>query len=118
VDIPNWMEGDSLISTKNGIDSLRPIFSVYAGELGPTSKWRKLAASDPPFYSLGGVNVIVAQRFYTLHLENSETAIRDIEGHTAPIKEEDLPSVADITRLIINHLEDRGYDVSSLKPGK
>ena len=116
VDIPEWMEGHSLIASTNEDNGLHPIFSVNSGKLGPLiNGWRKIEAKKPPFYSLGEVAVIVGQRWYNLELESMKFSMKDIEGHTNPVNEQLLPSPTDIRRLIINHLQGRGYDISSLE---
>ena len=112
---PDWMKGRSLISSS--LDSLHPILSVRRRP-GATVKRGRLFEIDaektpPPFYSLGMVRVIVCHKSFRLSLRNRVMHVSSIEDHTSPCPEAELPDPAEVERLILSHLAQNGYDVSS-----
>ena len=114
---PAWMGGQSLLSMK--VDPHRFIFAAgrkdYKMEKMPGGRRAAEGAVAPPFYSLGTVYVTFCQRQYALNLESETLTVYDIEGHTAPCPEADLPDPQDVGQMIIDHLAGNGYDVSSLE---
>ncbi len=117
IDQPEWMGGMSLLSSD--LESRRFIFTAARkqGAVRPTPRGRELDAhkTGPPFYSIGSVGVFFCQKFYELILEEGILAISEMEGHTAPCNEEDLPDPLEIGRVIIDHLAGNGFDTSSIK---
>jgi hypothetical protein len=115
---PQWMGGVSLLSSK--VEDRNYIFTTTRESGLITKKGigsRKLDAHKvkPPFYSLGSVGVFYHQKLYKLLLKKCVLTISDIEGHTAPCGEEELPDPQEIGRMIIDHLKENGYDTSSIK---
>ena len=115
VNIPDWMKGRSLISSP--LDSLHPILSVRRRP-GATVKCGRLfeidaAKTPPPFYSLGMVRAIICHKSFRLSLRNRVMEVSSIEGHTVPCPETELPDPAEVEQLILSHLAQVGYDVSS-----
>ena len=117
IEQPAWMGGMSLLSSD--VESPRYILSTTRKhglitnlKHGPQLDLRK---NLPPFYSIGSVGVFYHQKYYKLILEESILAISDIEGHTAPCSESELPDPQEIGQMIIDHLEENGFDTSSIK---
>jgi hypothetical protein len=77
--------------------------------------WRRATDYNPPFFSLGTANIVVGDRWYGLNVENNSMAISRIEGHTRPYPAEELPSPSKAKEMIVDHLIDCGYDVTSLR---
>jgi hypothetical protein len=71
--------------------------------------------TGPPFHSLGSVSAIFRQRSFELNLGSGTLEISDIESHTSPSPEDEIPDPSTIGRLIVDHLRECDYDVSSLK---
>ncbi len=114
VEVPDWMDGDSLLSGES--NTLRPIIISHLGDLGPNvHEWKQVANPKAPFYSLGEVSVVIGHKWYCLSLYDGVMVSRYVEGHTAPLEENELPSEAEVKDFIIDHLKNSGYDVSSLQ---
>ena len=112
VEIPEWMAGESLLSTE--LDPLRPLVQVrrVPSEQGPTG--RVVAWSRPPFYSLGSVGVVYCQWWYRLGLPWANFSKGVVESHTAPCNPSRRPQDAEVRRFLVDHLRENDYDVSSL----
>jgi arylsulfatase A-like enzyme len=111
--IPEWMAGASLLASEP--DRLRPIISIGAKEETELRDgWFEMRDSRPPFYSLRYVNIAVCQRSFSLDLRTNAMTVSELSGHSAPCAESELPEPAEARRLIVEHLRENGYDVSSL----
>ena len=116
---PDWMEGASLLAGE--VESGRFIFTVDR-KMGDTRKktsggnWimdpRK---TGPPFYSLGSVGIFYRQKLFNLVLEDSRLEISTVAGHTFPATPAEIPSPEVIEQLLVDHLTESGYNVSSLE---
>ncbi|OEU81202.1 MAG: hypothetical protein BA873_16085 [Desulfobulbaceae bacterium C00003063] len=114
---PDWMEGQSLISSE--VDPNRFIVSVdckldarvYDGRFWSMGNNKV----GPPFYSLGTVGVIYYHKFYQLDLESGSMTVSYIKDHTSPCNDTDAPDPVKIGEFIINHLSENGYDTSAIK---
>jgi arylsulfatase A-like enzyme len=114
IEPPNWMAGQTLIRSRAA--KLRPIITVSnAPKTGQKGQHWQKSHSPPPFYSLGTVYTIVCQRIFRLDLASDEFVTSDVNGHTAPCGQDDIPNSASVRRDIMSHLRDNGYDVSSLQ---
>lgn len=114
---PEWMGGMSLISSVPPPDRL--IFCADPKHrIIPGTDGQRVADRDipkPPFYSLVAMGAHCCQKYYELELASGVLNVSDTPGHTAPCPEGDLPDPRDVGRLIIEHLEESGYDTSSIK---
>jgi arylsulfatase A-like enzyme len=116
VPVPDWMEGRSLLS--NQLDPLVPIVSTHNQASEVIEGWMQIASPSAPFYTLGGVSVVVCQGHYRLLVQGRERGrlvSEPIGGHTEPCPRGDLPANAEMRDFILEHLEDAGYDVSTLR---
>lgn len=116
--VPDWMHGRSLLG-KQG-DRARPVFSTgFRGDVlrrivpdGPFEV--DASAAGPPFYSMGRVGMIIGQRVYSLDLVHPELAVHDLDDHTAPLSETELPPAAAAAATLYDHLRERGWDLTGL----
>ncbi len=113
---PGWMGGVSLIS--GNLDRDRPIFNierVRGGEI-KTKRGRKLdrKKTGPPFYTMGAIGVVVRNVFYELDLGKNILTVSKVKGHTDPAGEGELLSPEEAGKIIIDHLRENRYDVSSI----
>jgi len=108
---PEWMEGESFL--KGELKPNRLIFFADSGQWGPKNSghWRNVASYIAPYYSLGGVGIIVAQKWYFLDLKKKQFSSGIISDHTSPIGNQNLPSHHIAYNQIISHLEECKYPV-------
>lgn len=118
MEVPAWMDGQSLLGAEP--DPLRPILSasVVGVDCNRPGWWCIL---DPrrvrePFYQFGSLQVVVCQRMYTLDLNHNRWTEVDVAGHTAPCPLTELPTRAEVRQIVLDHLRENGFDVSSLLP--
>jgi arylsulfatase A-like enzyme len=116
---PDWMEGSSLLAGE--VESGRFIFTVDR-KMGDTRKktsggyWIMDAKkTGPPFYSLGSLGIFSRQKLFNLVLEDSHLEISTVKGHTFPAAPAEIPAPEVIEQLLVDHLAESGYDISSLK---
>ena len=112
IDIPSWMKGESLISSK--IDPLRPIISIRALLRQKRIPWDSKERRSPKFYGIHSIHLTVCHRSYGLYLKSGKMQMRDIRGHTARCFEDTLPTPEKAKLLILNHLYENGYAVTEL----
>ena len=105
-EVPPWMTGQSLIGPESGRQ--RPIFSFVS-----TDSYRE--SEGPPFYNLRAVQVALGDRLYRLDLQSTRMHTTRLDGHTAPLEEGELQSIAKVRQAIVRHLRESGYEVSSLE---
>ncbi len=112
---PVWMEGSDVLSHEP--DLLRPIITTRIKTEKTKNKEGKLIQGDvtPPFYTLGFVDLIRCNRWVSLNLEDGSIHTNTIPGHTRPCVDDELPALEEEKKIIINHLDKKGYDVSSLQ---
>jgi hypothetical protein len=113
---PDWMQGQSLLSTYP-TDRL-----IFGTGLTKKSIWDgedifELILPDkikPPFYQFGIVSVQDCQRNYELDLKNTIFTIQDTKGYVNPCPVTELLSIDQAYNLLINHLNQHGFDTTSL----
>lgn len=111
INIPTWMQGRSLLEANL---SQRLIFSDRStlAETGNTDKFFSEQVSyNNQFWN---IHLIYCQKWYSLDLKSFEWKNGVIEGYISPCREKDLITNAEAFRLILNHLKENGFDVSSL----
>jgi hypothetical protein len=118
LDIPPWMEGDSILSAP--LAERLYLFNT-AGLPGATTatkgKGRRVDPKriSPPFFSLGVVSVVHCQEVHRFHLHKNRIRTRESPGHTAPCPADQLIDDEMVRQLVLSHLADRGYDVDHLR---
>jgi hypothetical protein len=113
VEIPDWMEGDSLLG--GDFAPTRPIFSIYRMEL---SRFRtdydemlgKVETVGPPTYGLRSAGMVVCQRRYIMQLRNSRGVSGDMDRYEGKCAREELPDGKEAAAMISRHLHDRGFE--------
>lgn len=101
VEVPAWMEGVSLLGPR---DRLRPI--VIAGSRDQEDGLPVLGvARGGPTRAM----VMVCQRRWELALLTGNLHVTDLENHTSPCDEAELPADDEIRSLLLDYLADRGY---------
>ncbi len=111
-----WMEGHSLLGTHP--DTVRPIYSASrppgtAFARGPF--WQlDQEQLEAPFYSLGVVTMILCNSWFRFDLGKGTLTSGLVRGHTQPCSEKPSPGIDEARNIIVRHLEDNGFDTSSL----
>jgi arylsulfatase A-like enzyme len=99
IDIPDWMEGTSVLRRRP--DRLRPIFSFYAlREQGP---------ANGQIYEVG---VVICNRVYTMRFPSQHVSHSPVEGHTNPCNDQELPNHRELQEIVLEHLQSSGIDLS------
>jgi len=108
---PEWMEGESFLQGE--LEPNRTIFFADSGQWGPQNSghWRDVLSYKAPYYSLGGVGILVAQKWYFLDLKKKQFFSGVINDHTYPIGNRYLPNNQQAYDLIIGHLLENKYPV-------
>ncbi len=111
IDIPEWMEGVSLLAGEPPAD--RPVFSTaVAPDLVETRKWAlDRSRLKPPFYSLGLLAAAVGDRVFSLDLATGDLSAQTIAGHTQPLEDSRKPDKSAAREMLLRHLEEKGYRV-------
>jgi hypothetical protein len=117
LETPDWMAGQSLLH--GDPPAARPIISsgVVGVDCEPPDWW---CVADPnlvrpPFYQFGYVQVVVCRTMYTLELNTDRWSEEPVIGSTAACGPDELPTRAQVRQLILEHLRQNGFDVSSLQ---
>jgi glucan phosphoethanolaminetransferase (alkaline phosphatase superfamily) len=111
IEKPSWMEGDSFLQ---GELKNRPIFSAIVGNVEIEDKLIVSESMKPPFYQFGSIGVVYCNSWFTLNLGTNQVNTGLIEGHTQPC--EDTVSNDQFMNWIIAHLQENGFDTSTIKP--
>lgn len=116
IPIPAWMEGQSVLSTD--LDAYRPIFvsSLAIDQLISDPLWVTLDMEKvkPPFYQFGTEKMIICNHYYELNLVDLTWSEGVIADHTAPCDPSTLPSLDEARSIIVEHLREKGFDVTSI----
>jgi len=108
---PGWIEGESFLNGEFEPD--RPIFYADSIAMGTQNSagWRDVSSYEAPYYSLGGVGVIVAQSWHYWDLSNNRMSSGKIKNHTAPLADKELPTRDEARDQIATHLQKYTYPV-------
>lgn len=113
--VPIWMSGQSILT--NTLSSKQPIFSASATDdliEGNELDQTKIA---PPFYQLGNASMIICNHWYSLYLSKPALTSGTITDSTASCNQDAIPSPQKAEELILQHLKQNGYDISSYPKG-
>ena len=115
VDIPEWMEGVSLL--RGEPDKTRLIFSVGVAHLEKqNSGWIVSAEkTKPPFFQFGYVGVVNCGHWYKLDLINLKWASGTVISYEDTCSEGDVLSFDQIEVATVKHLREKDFDVSQLE---
>jgi arylsulfatase A-like enzyme len=113
---PEWMEGRSILT--HDLPVTQRIFSANVGDemmLNEEQSWIVDASRiSPPFYQLGSLNLIVCNTWFSMDLREPRLTYGDIEGSTAVCDAAEIPSPLEAEKLLVQHLIDQNYDVTTL----
>jgi hypothetical protein len=109
-DIPDWMEGDSLLKPLPD----NPILSFNILGMLTQNENATVYNMDPPFYQFGFMGLIYCDRIYQLDLKNYTLEPSLVKGHTSPCVEDSIPSDETVVHWMIDHLRSKGFNVSDL----
>ena len=114
LELPEWMAGQSFLPRETEPD--RPIYYADSIKWGPRNNagWRDTSTYVAPFYSLGGLGIIVAQKWYFLNLETGQMSSGQVRGHTSPVESGMFPARGQARQQILDHLQASGYPVDGL----
>lgn len=107
-DIPDWMEGNSLIEVeKNQIQY--PIFSFSSYD-----RYVEQISTSPPFFQFQFIYVVHSQNWYALDLDDQIFTSGTVNNYVEPCNPEDHLSNEAVFDLMMAHLQEKGFDTSSL----
>lgn len=113
VDIPLWMDGDSLL---NELSPTRPIYTIKVRNLRrdpETKRWIHLE-SEPPFFHFGQVTVFVCNRWWQLNLNDFSwnEGVSALDSQACAGEAE--INKQDVLNLIIEHFKRFGFETNTL----
>jgi len=116
VEVPHWMEGDSLLSLEEEYSRL--IFSSVTAKpkLNRKSGRYEVDKPKPPFYTLGRLSLIDCHVRYEANLVKFTFSMSSIEEHTKPCAKSDILSKDEAIKAIANHLDQQAYDIQEWLP--
>ena len=106
LDIPEWMEGVSLIQSQP--ESMRPIYGVI---------WHKtkFPGGNPPFFEYGNFRMSICQKYVDFIPPYNVWQDGTILNHSAPCPEDELPSVREMQDLLIARIKSDGFDTTLME---
>ncbi len=115
IDIPDWMEGVSLLAGEPPAD--RPVFSTaVAPDRVEARKWAlDLSRLKPPFYSLGLLAAAVGDRMFALNLATGELSAETITGHTQPLEDGREPDESAVKIMLLQLMDKKGHDFNNIQ---
>jgi len=111
--VPEWMEGVSLLGPDRELD--RDIFAGNRAKSETINGWREVPNPQPPFYTLGTLAIIHCHQWFQLTLSTNHLHRSTIKSHTAPCDDAPPMTMEQARRLLVQHLEERGYDITSIR---
>jgi len=109
IDKPSWMEGSSFLSTEL---NNRPIFSAGVDLVGNETAAVRTKPLEPPFYQFGSIIAVYCNSWFSLELNTHIIDSGLVEGYTRPCEKN--VSNEQFMAWIIQHLDENGFDTSSL----
>ena len=116
-------EGEGVaVEWKAYMDSY-PVDPTTSSQKGTTllnAPWNPLWAlgesvPQPPFYTLKMLGLFACDRLYTFNLPTKTLSSRRVRNHTQPCDRRKQPSKDEVRATLVAHLENAGYDVSTLR---
>jgi hypothetical protein len=108
VDVPDWMEGKSMLSMDVEELNNRPIFaSGSSGKKSADGNDWSVSNPQAPWYTLGRLYLIKCKQGFSLRTDDMELLETEIEGSTLGCSDE--ISSDDARQMMLAHLKARGY---------
>ena len=116
VPIPAWMAGQSLL--REDLETPDHIFSASVDtDLVTVAKdgiWSvQMERTWPPFYQVGYVDLVACNQWYELYLPSPRLQYGDITDYKGPCDASTLPTPEQAIQILLDHLFQNGFDVSS-----
>ncbi|PWB69702.1 MAG: hypothetical protein C3F07_18690 [Anaerolineales bacterium] len=116
VPVPEWMDGQSLL--QENLESPNYIFSASVEssliEISKDGIWSvQMERASPPFYQVGYVGLIVCDHWYELYLQPPRFVFGEVDEYTATCDLDMLPTNEQAIQILLAHLSQYGFDVSS-----
>jgi len=111
-DIPEWMEGRSLLSLNNEkrlLFAYGPSSLEYQDDVGFS-----VSELRPPFFTLNNFYAINCDRIYQVTFNEEAFKSREIPDLESACAQSDRLTLAEVGRAMVSNLGERGYDTSSL----
>jgi len=111
-DIPEWMEGRSLLRLNNEkrlLFAYGPSSLEYQDDVGFS-----VSEPRPPFFTLNNFYAINCDRIYQVTFNEEAFKSREIPDLESACAQSDRLTLAEVGRAMVSNLEERGYDTSSL----
>lgn len=110
---PVWMPGNSLLV--NDI-SQRPIYIINNSDVErDETGYFVVKTQDKYFEHIGKIGLVYCQKWYSIDLQLFKLESGNVDDYSAPCQERSIITNAEAFRLILNHLKENGFDVSSLE---
>ena len=111
-DIPEWMEGRSLLRLNNEkrlLFAYGPSSLEYQDDVGFS-----VSEPRPPFFTLNNFYAINCDRIYQVTFNEEAFKSREIPDLESACAQSDRLTLAEVGRAMVSNLGERGYDTSSL----
>jgi hypothetical protein len=115
IPIPGYMKGQSLLRLS---ETQRPVFA-FRSYGGGTSNGLVVIDPEkikPPFYQFGSISMVYCHQFFSFSLYTEDWSSSEVEDYGAPCQDTELLSDQDAYKLILDHLQETGFDTSTLTP--
>jgi len=108
LDLPEWLDGDSFLHQE--LPRNRPLFYVDSAKWGKKDSggWRIVKQYQAPYYSLGGVGVIIQNNWYFLDTIKNELSKGLVASYRSGMPKEGEISDDSARKMLIEHLESYG----------
>lgn len=111
--IPNWMQGKSLLNKENQhypIISVKTSSSKLSTEIGPEFEVSN-AYIQPPFYQFSSIFVIDCNKWYQFNLDNLAWSNGYIADYANACEEENLLNNNQISEIVFDRLSSDGFEL-------
>jgi hypothetical protein len=112
VQVPEWMEGSSLLGADIG--HARPVYSIYKLEkkthfrTNANERLGRIEDIGPPTYGLYNAGLVVCQRWYTMRLSSHKVRSGKMARYVGKCKQ-GLPTRKQAEAMMTEHLRSRGF---------
>ena len=116
LNIPQWMDGKSLIAKNESQPPYIFSASVDSNQIEVTKNglWEVDAERKaPPFYQLGYVGLVACDQWFELYVQNPALREGKVQDHTSPCAPGKALNAEDAKRILLDQLAKNGFDISS-----
>lgn len=111
-EIPDWMEGNSLLGS---ISRDRLIIAAYSDKLTISNELWALDNSmiKPPYFQFSNISAIQCQNFYILDLDDLSVKLDTVDNYANPCAQSDLDTADEVREKIRQMMIGYGYEIPS-----